>query len=233
VPDLRDHLRPDRDPGCVAVTAQIPETPVPERPHGSLPGPAHVRRVVETLLPTDWATFHCVGYLAGDGTEQVALVLGDPSGRPLLVRLHSECLTGDLFGSRRCDCGQQLQETFRLIAAEGRGVVVYLRGHEGRGIGLLDKLRAYRLQDDGFDTVDANVELGLPVDARDFAVGAAILADLGAVRVRLLTNNPAKPQGLERHGITVVALEPLVIDANEHNTRYLSTKRDRLGHALP
>jgi 3,4-dihydroxy 2-butanone 4-phosphate synthase/GTP cyclohydrolase II len=196
-------------------------------------GIAHVKRAVETVLPTDWATFRCVGYLAGDGTEQVALVLGDPTRLPSLVRLHSECLTGDLFGSRRCDCGQQLDETFRRIADEGGGVVVYLRGHEGRGIGLLDKLRADRLQDDGLDTVDANVALGLPVDARDFAVGAAILADLGAVRVRLLTNNPAKSRDLERHGITVVGLEPLVIEANEHNTRYLSTKRDRLGHALP
>ena len=233
MPDLRNDLRPDRHPGCVAVTAQPPKTPAPVRRPAALLGPAHVRRVVETVLPTDWATFRCVGYLAGDGTEQVALVLGDPSGLPVLVRLHSECLTGDLFGSRRCDCGQQLQETFQRIAAEGRGVVIYLRGHEGRGIGLLDKLRAYRLQDDGYDTIDANVKLGLPVDARDFAVGAAILADLGAVRVRLLTNNPAKPQGLERHGITVVGLKPLVIDANEHNTRYLSTKRDRLGHALP
>ena len=233
MPDLRNDLRPDRHPGCVAVTAQPPKTPAPVRRPAALLGPARVRRVVETVLPTDWATFRCVGYLAGDGTEQVALVLGDPSGLPVLVRLHSECLTGDLFGSRRCDCGQQLQETFRRIAAEGRGVVIYLRGHEGRGIGLLDKLRAYRLQDDGYDTIDANVKLGLPVDARDFAVGAAILADLGAVRVRLLTNNPAKPQGLERHGITVVGLKPLVIDANEHNTRYLSTKRDRLGHALP
>ena len=233
MPDLRDDLRPDRHPGRVALTARTPETPAPLRRPTGLPGPAHARRVVETVLPTDWATFRCVGYLAGDGTEQVALVLGDVTGAPALVRLHSECLTGDLFGSRRCDCGQQLQETFRRIAAEGRGAVIYLRGQEGRGIGLLDKLRAYRLQDDGFDTVDANLELGLPVDARDFAVGAAILVDLGAVRVRLLTNNPAKPQGLEQHGITVVALEPLVVGANEHNTRYLATKRDRLGHALP
>ena len=233
MPDLRDDLRPDGDSWCVAVTARTPEPPSPVRRLASPSGTALVSRVVETVLPTDWGTFRCVGYLAGDGTEQVALVLGEPSRLPILVRLHSECLTGDLFGSRRCDCGQQLEETFRRIASEGGGVVVYLRGHEGRGIGLLDKLRAYRLQDDGLDTVDANVELGLPVDARDFAVGAAILADLGAVRVRLLTNNPAKPKDLERHGITVVALEPLVIDANEHNTRYLSTKRDRLGHALP
>lgn len=192
-----------------------------------------VSRVVETTLPTEWALFRCVGYRAEDGVEHVALVLGDvetTSSDPALARIHSECLTGDLFASLRCDCGPQLHEALRRIAETGRGVLVYLRGHEGRGIGLLNKLRAYRLQDAGADTVDANLELGFPVDARDFSVAAAILSDLGTTHVMLMTNNPAKRIGLEQHGVTVISVQPLHITANVHNHRYLHTKRDRLGH---
>ncbi len=191
-----------------------------------------VERIVETVLPTDQAQFRCLGYRAASGAEHVALVLGDPAAAASsLVRLHSECLTGDVLGSRRCDCGPQLDEAQRRIAAEGAGIVVYLRGHEGRGIGLLEKLRAYRLQDLGFDTVDANLELGHPVDARDFGDAAAILADLGVSRVRLMSNNPTKREALERHGLVVDPV-PLVIAATPHNGAYLDTKRDRLGHAL-
>lgn len=191
-----------------------------------------VERIVETSLPIDHATFRCVGYRAGSGAEHVALVLGEPTtAEPTLVRLHSECLTGDVLGSHRCDCGSQLDEAMRRIAAEGVGVVVYLRGHEGRGIGLLEKLRAYRLQDLGFDTVDANLELGHPADARDFGDAAAVLADLGVRWVRLLSNNPDKRDALERHGL-IVERVPLVMAATPNNRAYLDAKRERLGHAL-
>ena len=149
----------------------------------------------------------------------------------MLTRVHSECLTGDVFGSQRCDCGPQLHAALRAIGAEGRGVVLYVRGHEGRGIGLLDKLRAYALQDEGHDTVDANIELGLPVDARDYGTGAQILVDLGIRSMRLLTNNPSKRAGLEGYGLSVVERVPLVIDPNEHNANYLGTKAQRLGHS--
>jgi 3,4-dihydroxy 2-butanone 4-phosphate synthase/GTP cyclohydrolase II len=160
------------------------------------------------------------------------MVVGDiGNGENVLVRVHSECLTGDVFGSERCDCGPQLHAAMRQVAAEGRGVVLYVRGHEGRGIGLLDKLRAYALQDQGRDTVDANVELGLPVDARDYGTGAQILVDLGVRSMRLLTNNPAKRAGLEGYGLLIVERVPLVIDANKHNASYLDTKAVRMGHA--
>ena len=193
-----------------------------------------VARVVETSLPTDHGVFRCVGYRGATGSEHVALVVGpDRPVDPVLVRLHSECLTGDVLGSHRCDCGPQLDESLRLVAAAGAGAVVYLRGHEGRGIGLLEKLRAYRLQDLGLDTVDANVELGHPVDARDYADAAGILVDLGCTRVRLLTNNPRKRDGVEQYGIEVTEMVPLVIAATEASRRYLSVKRDRLGHRLP
>jgi 3,4-dihydroxy 2-butanone 4-phosphate synthase/GTP cyclohydrolase II len=193
-----------------------------------------VERVVETSLPTEWGTFRCVGYASSDGHEHVALVRGDPGDVAVpLVRLHSECLTGDVLGSRRCDCGLQLQESMRLVAEAGCGAVLYLRGHEGRGIGLLQKLRAYGLQDRGLDTVEANLELGHPADARDFTTGAEILADLGAVAVRLLTNNPAKRDGLVAAGIDVTELVPLVVDPTPDSLDYLATKRDRLGHVLP
>ncbi|MFD7437122.1 bifunctional 3,4-dihydroxy-2-butanone-4-phosphate synthase/GTP cyclohydrolase II [Streptomyces sp. NPDC059861] len=194
-----------------------------------------VRREAETRLPTVHGTFTAYGYRSiVDGVEHVALVHGDlGDGADVLVRLHSECLTGDVFHSLRCDCGPQLEGSLERIQAEGRGVVVYLRGHEGRGIGLLSKLRAYELQERGRDTLDANLELGLPADARDYAAGAQILADLGVRSVRLLTNNPEKTDALVRHGIDVTEREPMPVQAGEHNLRYLRTKRDRMGHDLP
>jgi 3,4-dihydroxy 2-butanone 4-phosphate synthase / GTP cyclohydrolase II len=193
-----------------------------------------VRRVVETRVPNQHGEWRAVGYRNSvDGTEHLALVLGDITERDdVLVRMHSECLTGDVFGSQRCDCGAQLAAAMAAIAAEGRGVVVYLRGHEGRGIGLLSKLRAYQLQDAGADTVDANLELGLPADAREYSTGAQMLADLGVRRLRLLTNNPAKMRGLSGFGIEVTSRVSLPVAATENNLRYLIAKRDRLGHQL-
>ncbi len=193
-----------------------------------------VRRVAEARIPTDAGIFRAVGYYCEvDDREHVALVYGEiGDGEDVLVRVHSECLTGDVFGSLRCDCGPQLEAALHRVAAEGRGVVLYLRGHEGRGIGLLRKLQAYQLQDAGRDTVDANLELGLPADARDYGIGAQILTDLGVRRVRLLTNNPAKRAGLERYGVTVVGRVPLMVRANRENLAYLRTKRDRMGHQL-
>ncbi|MFI8220875.1 bifunctional 3,4-dihydroxy-2-butanone-4-phosphate synthase/GTP cyclohydrolase II [Streptomyces sp. NPDC085932] len=194
-----------------------------------------VRREATTHLPTAHGTFTAHGYRSTvDGVEHVALVHGDiGDGRNVLVRVHSECLTGDVFGSARCDCGPQLDASLARIQQEGRGVLVYLRGHEGRGIGLMSKLRAYELQERGRDTLDANLELGLPADARDYGAGARILADLGVRSVRLLTNNPDKTDALTRHGITVEARVPMPVSAGEHNLRYLRTKRDRMGHDLP
>ncbi|HIW61834.1 MAG TPA: bifunctional 3,4-dihydroxy-2-butanone-4-phosphate synthase/GTP cyclohydrolase II [Candidatus Stackebrandtia excrementipullorum] len=193
-----------------------------------------VEQVVTTILPTEHGRFTAVGYRApSDGAEHIALVHGDISdGTDILVRVHSECLTGDAFGSLRCDCGPQLRAAMRAIADEGRGVVLYMRGHEGRGIGLMDKLRAYRLQDDGRDTVDANLELGLPADARDYGTGARILADLGVTSMRLLTNNPAKRAGLEGFGITVTGRVRLPSTVGPENLGYLKAKRDRMGHLL-
>jgi 3,4-dihydroxy 2-butanone 4-phosphate synthase/GTP cyclohydrolase II len=159
------------------------------------------------------------------------LVRGDVAdGRPLLTRVHSECLTGDVFGSLRCDCGDQLAAAMERIVAEDHGVLVYLRGHEGRGIGIGHKIRAYSLQDQGLDTVDANVKLGLPVDSREYGIGAQILADLGATRLRLMTNNPAKYGGIAGYGLSVVERVPIVTAVTDENRSYLSTKRDRLGH---
>ncbi|QDQ10398.1 bifunctional 3,4-dihydroxy-2-butanone-4-phosphate synthase/GTP cyclohydrolase II [Streptomyces spectabilis] len=194
-----------------------------------------VRREAEVHLPTAFGEFTAYGYRStADGVEHVALVHGDiQDGEDVLVRVHSECLTGDVFHSLRCDCGPQLQESMRRIAAAGRGVVVYLRGHEGRGIGLMSKLRAYELQERGSDTLDANLELGLPADARDYGAGAQILDDLGVRSLRLLTNNPDKTEALTRHGLKVIAREPMPVTAGEHNLRYLRTKRDRMGHDLP
>jgi 3,4-dihydroxy 2-butanone 4-phosphate synthase/GTP cyclohydrolase II len=193
-----------------------------------------VRRVVETRLPNAYGLWRAIGYLNSvDQTEHLVLVFGDlGDGTDILVRAHSECLTGDVFGSRRCDCGAQLDASMEAIAAEGRGVVLYLRGHEGRGIGLLSKLRAYQLQDAGADTVDANLELGLPADAREYSTGAQILADLGVRSARLLTNNPAKVSGLSGFGIEVTGRVVLPVIPTPENLRYLTVKRDRLGHQI-
>jgi len=191
-----------------------------------------VQRVASTRLPTAHGVFQAHGYRnLVDDSEHIALVAGDVGdGEDVLVRLHSECLTGDVLGSRRCDCGDQLRASLQLIAERGRGVLVYLRGHEGRGIGLLHKLRAYTLQDDGHDTVDANIELGLPANARDYGTGAQILHDLGVHSVRLVTNNPDKRNSLEGYGIVVGERVALPIVAHEDNRAYLTTKRDRMGH---
>ncbi|MFF4157957.1 bifunctional 3,4-dihydroxy-2-butanone-4-phosphate synthase/GTP cyclohydrolase II [Streptomyces sp. NPDC001678] len=194
-----------------------------------------VRREAETRLPTAFGDFTAYGYRSTvDGVEHIALVAGElGDGEDVLVRVHSECLTGDVFGSLRCDCGPQLHASLERVADEGRGIVLYLRGHEGRGIGLLPKLRAYQLQEDGHDTLDANLELGLPADARDYAAGARILTDLGVRSLRLMTNNPDKTAALVRHGLKVNGREPMPVQAGEHNLRYLRTKRDRMGHDLP
>lgn len=195
-----------------------------------------VERVGDARLPTDYGTFHAWAYRsASDGVEHLALTMGDPAGPPhggTLVRVHSECVTGDLFSSQRCDCGTQLDAAMRLISEEGVGVVVYLRGHEGRGIGLGHKLRAYRLQEAGRDTVDANLDLGFAADQREYGVGAAILADLGVSRIRLITNNPDKYGGLDGYDLTLVerVAHPPRITAD--NLAYLTTKRDRLGHLI-
>ena len=194
---------------------------------------AIVHRVADARLPTELGEFRCLAFQAeGDDETHLALVRGDVAHatEPVLVRLHSECLTGDVFSSRRCDCGPQLHAAMALIDAAGTGAVVYLCGHEGRGIGIAHKLRAYELQDDGFDTVDANVELGLPIDDRDYSIGAAILHDLGIERVLLLTNNPAKTSSLTAAGIVVVGRLPLVTDVHDDNAAYLRTKQERMGH---
>ena len=194
-----------------------------------------VERVAEAQIPTSHGTFLAVGYDSLlDGVESVALVKGDiGDGEDVLVRVHSECLTGDVFGSRRCDCGPQLDAALEAVEAEGRGVVLYVRGHEGRGIGLMHKLQAYQLQDSGADTVDANLELGLPADARDYGTGAQILVDLGIKSMRLLTNNPTKRAGLEGYGLEITGRVQLPVHATPENLRYLQTKRDRMGHDLP
>ena len=194
-----------------------------------------VVRVAEAKIPTDHGPFVAFGYESTlDGTDHVALVRGDiGDGEDVLVRVHSECLTGDVFGSRRCDCGPQLDAALAAVAAAGRGVVLYVRGHEGRGIGLMHKLQAYQLQDGGSDTVDANLELGLPADARDYGTGAQILVDLGIRTMTLLSNNPDKRAGLEGYGLEILGRQPLPTLATPENLRYLKTKRDRMGHDLP
>ncbi|MCM3925208.1 bifunctional 3,4-dihydroxy-2-butanone-4-phosphate synthase/GTP cyclohydrolase II [Frankia sp. AiPs1] len=194
-----------------------------------------VVRVAEATIPTSYGTFRAVGFRnILDGVEHIALIRGElGDGEDVLVRVHSECLTGDVFGSRRCDCGTQLDAALRMIAAEGRGVVLYVRGHEGRGIGLMHKLRAYQLQDAGHDTVDANLALGLPADARDYGTGAQILVDLGVRGLRLLSNNPTKRAGLEGYGLRIVELIGMPVTQTPENLRYLTTKRDRMGHVLP
>jgi 3,4-dihydroxy 2-butanone 4-phosphate synthase/GTP cyclohydrolase II len=192
-----------------------------------------VRRVAETKLPTEFGEWKCIAYRAiTDPDEHVALVYGDVGGEePVLVRVHSQCVTGDVFGSQRCDCGEQLHLAMKMISEAGKGVVVYMR-QEGRGIGLHNKIKAYNLQDNGMDTVEANEALGFPADRRDYGIGMQILVDLGLREIRLLTNNPDKRAGLEGYGLKVVERVPLVAPANPHNVRYLETKRDKLGHML-
>lgn len=187
---------------------------------------------VETTIPTDHGTFRFRAYRdAATGVEHLAIVAGEP-GEEAIVRVHSECLTGETFASRKCECGPQLQEALRIIAARG-GAVLYLRGHEGRGIGLIDKLRAYALQEQGYDTVDANLALGLPADAREYTAAAAMLRDLGITRVRLLTNNPAKCDALAALGIDVSERLPLIVGHGPENDGYMTTKAKRMGHLLP
>jgi 3,4-dihydroxy 2-butanone 4-phosphate synthase/GTP cyclohydrolase II len=193
-----------------------------------------VKRVAEARIPTDWGDF--TGYVYEsllDGEQHVALVKGAVQGEDdVLVRVHSECLTGDVFGSLRCDCGIQLDAAMRKIAEDGQGVLVYLRGHEGRGIGIGHKIRAYSLQDQGRDTVDANLELGLPVDSREYGIGAQILVDLGITTMRYMTNNPAKYGGIEGFGLEITERVPLESVPNPENIHYLRTKRERMGHLL-
>jgi 3,4-dihydroxy 2-butanone 4-phosphate synthase/GTP cyclohydrolase II len=192
-----------------------------------------IERVVETSLPTDFGDFNVVGFRSlVDGKHHVAMVKGSVSGQEdVIVRVHSECLTGDVFHSQRCDCGQQLEDALRRIQDEGRGVLLYL-SQEGRGIGLLNKLRAYKLQEEGLDTVDANLQLGLPADLRDYGIGAQILVDLGLSTIRLLTNNPKKIVGLEGYGLRVTDQLPIEHPATDYNRDYLKAKKDRLGHLL-
>jgi 3,4-dihydroxy 2-butanone 4-phosphate synthase/GTP cyclohydrolase II len=191
-----------------------------------------VRRTAEARVPTPFGDFTCIAFEDTIGGEtHLALIMGEPAGRQnVLVRVHSECVTGDAFGSLRCDCGNQLRAAQARIASEGSGVIVYLRGHEGRGIGITHKLQAYGLQDQGFDTVDANVELGLPVDSREYGIGAQILVDLGITTMRLMTNNPAKRGGLEGFGLQIVERVPIETTLTVENRRYLLTKQRRMGH---
>jgi 3,4-dihydroxy 2-butanone 4-phosphate synthase/GTP cyclohydrolase II len=193
-----------------------------------------VKRVAEARIPTEWGDFTCYVYESTlDGEEHVALVRGNVAGeQDVLVRVHSECLTGDAFGSLRCDCGPQLHKAMAQIAAEDQGVVVYLRGHEGRGIGIGHKIRAYSLQEQGQDTVDANTSLGLPVDSREYGIGAQMLVDLGVTTMRILTNNPSKRGGLEGFGLTITERVPIESVPNPENIKYLRTKRERMGHLL-
>jgi 3,4-dihydroxy 2-butanone 4-phosphate synthase/GTP cyclohydrolase II len=193
-----------------------------------------VQRVVETRLPNKFGMWRAVGFSSEiDGGEHVALVYGDlGDGENVLVRAHSECLTGDVLHSERCDCGTQLDAAMERIAAEGRGVILYLRGHEGRGIGLLAKLQAYALQDNGSDTVDANLELGLPTDAREYSNAAHMLRELGVRSIRVITNNPRKLRGLDGFGLEILGRESLPTIVTEYNRRYLTVKRDRLGHRI-
>lgn len=205
----------------------------PDRPIWELENNGDVRKVSHCKLPTRWGEFELNCYVNACGKEHLAIFLGDlrASAEPVLCRVHSECLTGDAFGSLRCDCGPQLRAAMRRIQDEGRGVIVYLR-QEGRGIGLIDKMRAYELQDGGMDTVEANLALGLPADARNFAPAAAILKDLGCGPVRLMTNNPAKIKALEKAGVAVAGRVPLQVGLSEQNRRYLETKIDRMGHLI-
>lgn len=196
---------------------------------------AAVERVVEVRLPTIHGEFRAIGYMdRRTNEEQVALVHGDIAAHGALTRVHSECLTGEVFGSTHCECGEQLGTAMRMMVADGSGILIYIQGHEGRGIGLLAKLKALQLQEaDGLDTVEANLALGLPVDAREYTVAVEILNDLGVESVRLLSNNPRKRDALEANGITIAERIPLLIPPNKENHYYLLTKRKRLDHSLP
>ena len=193
-----------------------------------------MRRIGEARIPTQWGDFTCYAYESLlDGEQHVAMVRGAVQGEEnVLVRVHSECLTGDVFGSMRCDCGIQLDSALARIAEEGLGALVYLRGHEGRGIGIGHKIRAYSLQEEGRDTVDANLDLGLPIDNREYGIGSQILVDLGITTMKLMTNNPAKYGGLEGFGLEVVERVSLEALPNPENIEYLRTKRERLGHLI-
>jgi 3,4-dihydroxy 2-butanone 4-phosphate synthase/GTP cyclohydrolase II len=191
-----------------------------------------IKRVVDTLLPTEYGDFKAICYTSEiDNRPYLAITLGELNEDPILTRVHSSCLTGDVFHSLRCDCGEQLKRALEMIQEEGRGVLLYI-DHEGRGIGLANKLRAYELQDKGADTVEANEMLGFAADLRDYGIGAQVLCDLGLRKLRLLTNNPRKIIGLEGYGLEVVEAVPIIIDPNKHNEKYLRTKRDKLGHLL-
>ncbi len=192
-----------------------------------------IERVEDTKLPTDFGDFTAIGYKSKlDGKEHLALVKGKwEEDEPILVRVHSECLTGDVFGSCRCDCGEQLRAALRMIEQEGKGVFLYMR-QEGRGIGLINKIKAYKLQDNGRDTVQANLDLGFPADLRDYGIGAQILVDLGVKKMRMMTNNPKKIKGLDGYGMEVVERVPIEMPLKEENRRYMQTKKEKMGHLL-
>lgn len=192
-----------------------------------------VKRQVEVNMPTEWGDFRLIDYnVETSGQEHLVLTKGEwKKDEPILVRMHSSCVTGDIFGSCRCDCGAQLHKSMEMIEKEGKGVIVYLN-QEGRGIGLLNKLKAYKLQEEGLDTVEANVELGFKVDERDYGIGAQILRDLGVRKIKLMTNNPKKRAGLIGYGLEIVENIPIIIKANPHNAKYLQTKKDKLGHSF-
>ena len=228
------------------TVAKLPDLEIFAKEHGLLMGTIAdliehrrksekvVEKVVEARIPTPYGEFKAIGYRSlVDDRQHIALVKGDiGDGEGVLTRVHSECLTGDVFASLRCDCGEQLDFALQTVAQEGRGVVLYIRGHEGRGIGLLHKLAAYRLQDEGLDTVDANVNLGLPVDSRDYGVGSQILYDLGVRSMRLLTNNPVKRAAIEGYGLSIQERIPISLPANDENRSYLRAKATRMGHEL-
>ena len=217
-----------------ALSAYLEQNPLPARVEGELEKD-RVAFEVETTVPTDLGVFRMRGYLDHmTGTDHVAIIAGKPEGENALVRVHSECLTGEALHSLKCECGPQLDESLRMIQNDPQGgVVLYMRGHEGRGIGLVNKFKAYKLQEQGLDTLDANLALGLPADARDYTAAARMLDDMGISSIRLLSNNPEKKRQLEQYGIYITDLVPLVVGLGEYNKGYLSVKRDRMGHNLP
>lgn len=216
-----------------ALAEYLQSNPLPVRDDDELDAD-RVAFEVETTVPTDLGVFRMRGYRdRATGADHVAIVAGNPDGENVLVRVHSECLTGEAFHSLKCECGPQLDEAMRTIQNEGGGVVLYMRGHEGRGIGLVNKFKAYKLQEQGLDTLDANLALGFPADARDYTAAARMLDDMGIRSIRLLSNNPEKQRQLLEQGIRINGLVPLIVGLGEHNTGYLGVKRDRMGHQLP